>query len=362
MQFLPSLESLLPLTDEIGKTTYHAFQQTKGILSVAHKAASTELTKLVTSPQPLNALPPDLLLKIQQLNRDLLDRDWQDAQNGLYPHRLLFENDWQEVLLNYPQIWLDMPGIWQRLREKQYQAFDPAIDREIYPDYYLQNFHHQTDGYLSDQSANLYDLQVEIVFNGSANAMRRRIIAPLKAGLDVFATLPRQHLKVLDIACGTGMTLKNLRAAFPKVSLFGVDLSPAYLRKANQILSEISGELPQLAQANAEALPYLDNYFHGTTCVFLFHELPPQARQNVIEEAFRVTQPGGTFIICDSIQRFEYPDFAPIMDNFPNMFHEPYYRHYTTDNLNERLEKAGFEKIETQNHFMSKYWIARKPM
>ena len=36
------------------------------------------------------------------------------------------------------------------------------------------------------------------------------------------------------------------------------------------------------------------------------------------------------------------------------MFHEPYYRHYVTDDLVERLEKAGFQNIEIQNHFVSK--------
>ena len=54
------------------------------------------------------------------------------------------------------------------------------VDKKLYPDYYLQNFHHQTDGYLSDHSAGIYDIQVEILFNGSADAMRRRIIKPLK--------------------------------------------------------------------------------------------------------------------------------------------------------------------------------------
>ncbi len=74
-----------------------------------------------------------------------------------------------------------------------------------------------------------------------------------------------------------------IRATLPNASLFGTDLSPAYLRKANQLLSEIPGELPQLLQANAEELPYRDSYFHGVTCIFLFHELPPVVRQRVIE-------------------------------------------------------------------------------
>jgi ubiquinone/menaquinone biosynthesis C-methylase UbiE len=133
------------------------------------------------------------------------------------------------------------------------------------------------------------------------------------------------------------------------------------LRKANQLLSQNPGELPQLLQANAEDLPYQDSYFHAVTSVFLFHELPPTARQQVIEECFRVTQPGGVFIICDSLQMSDSPEFIPVMENFSAVFHEPYYKHYITDDLRERLEKAGFTNISTEAHFMSKYWLAHKP-
>ena len=76
-----------------------------------------------------------------------------------------------------------MPSIWARRRKKRTSDFPKRINLESYPDYYLQNFHHQTDGYLSDYSAGLYDIQVEILFNGTADAMRRRIISPLKNGL-----------------------------------------------------------------------------------------------------------------------------------------------------------------------------------
>ena len=34
--------------------------------------------------------------------------------------------------------------------------------------HYLQNFHFQTDGYLSEASAELYDYQVEVLFSGGA--------------------------------------------------------------------------------------------------------------------------------------------------------------------------------------------------
>ena len=179
----------------------------------------------------------------------------------MYPVDILFDHPWQDFFRYYPEIWIDLPKIWSRLQRKEYQKFSPQIEQQGYPRYYLQNFHHQTDGYLSDMSANLYDLQIEILFNGLADSMRRRILAPLKQGLSIFASVPPHQIKVLDVACGTGRTLKFIRATLPKASLFGVDLSPAYLRKANQLLSKNPRELPQLTQANAEDLPHPDNFF-----------------------------------------------------------------------------------------------------
>jgi ubiquinone/menaquinone biosynthesis C-methylase UbiE len=351
------------MTDTLTKLTYQTLQQGKAIFGFAHKTISAKVQEFV-APYSLRStplVPSELLERNQQLLAEIIETDWQDAERGVYPASLLFDNPWDDFWRYYPAIWLDLPQTWDRISQKQYQAFSPEIEQQGYPDYYLQNFHYQTDGYLSDMSANLYDLQVEMLFNGGADAMRRRILAPLKEGLQGFESVTPQQMRVLDVACGTGRTLKMIRATLPKASLFGTDLSPAYLRKANQLLSENPGELPQLMQANAEELPYPDNYFHGVTSVFLFHELPPAARQHIIEQCFRVLQPGGVFIICDSIQVMDSPEMEQQMKNFPVVFHEPYYRHYMQDDLVERLETAGFEEISLQKHFVSKYWIARKP-
>lgn len=362
MQSTTSIEQLIP--ESVTKSAYQAFQLGKALFGLAHKNISSRLTPLFVPDWEKRTQPLcEAELKQLQVHRDkLLEIDWQDAQKGVYPTSLLFLNSWDEFFLYYPAIWLDLPFNWQKVRDRQYQKFSSEVEQEGYPGYYLQNFHYQTDGYLSDWSASLYDLQVELLFHGTADPMRRRILKPLKKGLSAFSDFAPKQIRVLDVACGTGRTLKMIRTTLPKVSLFGVDLSTAYLRKANQLLSQTSGELPQLVQANAEELPYQDNYFHGVTSVFLFHELPPKARQNVIEECFRVIQPGGVLVICDSIQAIDSPQFQTSMDNFPKMFHEPYYKHYTTDDLVERLEKAGFENIEIENHFMSKYWIAHKPV
>ncbi len=365
------------MTDFLTQLTYQTLQQGKSYFGLAHKAVSNQLFNLVSPPNEaqkalLKSVKPELLQDLQQRTETLLKKDWQDAEQGIYPSEILFDNPWDSFLKVYPWVCLDIPSTWERSREQRTKEFSPDIETAGYPSYYVRNFHNQTDGYLSDQSAELYDLQVELLFNGTADAMRRRILAPLRRGMQQFEQ-PERELRILDIACGTGRTLKMLRGAFPKAQLFGTDLSQAYLRKANELLSQVSNflpfnpfgnqtkDLPQLIQSNAEALPYQDNYFEGTSCVFLFHELPGPVRQRVIDEAFRVTRPGGTFIICDSIQAIDMPEIQPFLENFQTTFHEPFYCDYIQDSLEARLDKAGFGQVEVFTHFVSKYWVAHKP-
>ncbi|NEQ98370.1 MAG: class I SAM-dependent methyltransferase [Cyanothece sp. SIO2G6] len=346
----------------LAKLTYQAFQYSKSYLGLNHKTLTSRVRELVAPPKDGNVQSVSAATMLQYRDRfeRLLDQDWTDAEKGIYPTSLLFDTPWGDIAQYYPQLLLDLPQIWDRSNNRRFNEFSQEVKTEGYPQYYVRNFHYQTDGYLSDQSANLYDLQVEILFNGCADPMRRRILAPLKAGLESMAFATDQP-RILDVACGTGRTLRMLRSTFPDSSLYGVDLSPSYLRKANQLLSELPGELPQLLQANAEELPYTDDYFHGITCVFLFHELPAPVRQKIINECYRTIQPGGTFIICDSVQSSDSPEMKPMMENFQAILHEPFYNNYVEDSIDDRLQTAGFEVVDIQIHLASKYWIARKP-
>jgi len=352
--------------DTITKFAYETFQQSKQVFGFAHKTLSTQFLNTFSETKREEPNPPDpkILALLQSRIKDLLAADWEDAEMNVYPRQALFANRWDDFFRYYPELWLDLPKIWDRATNKRHQEFSDDIDTSGYPAYYVQNFHHQTDGYFSKISADMYDLQVEVLFNGTAAPMRRRILAPLKQHLmsmPVDTASTPQPRKILDIACGTGNSLEWINQSMPQASLYGVDLSPAYIRKANENLADIQGTIPaQLIQANAEELPFVDEFFEATTSTFLFHELPAEARQNVINEAFRVTKPGGIFVICDSVQAMDSPEFEPLMENFPAMFHEPYYRNYIGDDLVARLESAGFSEVKTFNYFMSKYWVALK--
>ncbi len=357
------------MPDTLTTLAYQAFHNGKGLFGFTHKRIASEIIQRL-APRDRAAdhqdgnqeIPPGLFKEVRDRHERIAQADLDDVDRGIYPASLLFDNPWEDFFRFYPQVWMDMPELWNRAKKKNSRDFGPEIDLAGYPNYYTQNFHHQTGGYLSEGSANLYDLQVELLFNGGADAMRRRVLSPLKAGLDHFSAVDPKQIKVLDVACGTGRTLKMLRGALPKASLYGIDLSPTYLRKANQLLSQAPGELPQLAQANAEELPYRDSYFHGVTCVFMFHELPAPVRQKVIDQAFRVIQPGGTFVICDSVQLSDSPSFIPMMEGFAESFHEPFYRDYVRDDLSDRMTQSGFINITEEVHFMSKYLIGHKPV
>jgi ubiquinone/menaquinone biosynthesis C-methylase UbiE len=371
------------MTDLLSKTFYQTFQQSKSAFALAHKMVGNQIRQFFLpshSDKKNNDLSPEILAYLMDSRAKLLDADWQDTEKGVYPQELLFDNPWDDFFMYYPAVWLDYAETWPRIAEKKYRDFSPdsEINHADYPKYYLQNFHYQTNGYLSDLSASLYDLQVELLFNGAADAMRRRILAPLKrvigeGRLPVDQTVDQNNInqnnikkksaraKILDVACGTGRTLKFIRASLPQANLFGIDLSPPYLRKAGRLLAEDLGELPQLIQGQAEAMPYKDDYFDGVTCVFLFHELPGPVRQKVIAECWRVLKPGGVFVICDSIQIEDGPHLEPMMKNFPENFHEPFFNDYIQDDLSERLENTGFANIEKQVHFVSKYLVAHKP-
>jgi len=351
------------MADLLTKLAYQTMQQGKGLLGLVHKEASTRLMTLVApegSPKT-EPVSPGLFRRIKASMDQLQELDWEEAERGLYPASLLFDAPWLDWAARYPLVWLDTPRTWNRRRERNVKDLPDDVDLQAYPEYYLQNFHHQSDGYLSDTSASLYDLQVEILFNGNADPMRRRVLGPLVQGLRAFADRPASQLRVLDVATGTGRTLRQIRGALPQAQLVGLDLSHAYLRQANRWLSQLPGELPQLVQGNGESMPFADASMQGISCVFLLHELPAEARQNVLNDCFRLLEPGGVLVLADSVQLADSPQFELVMDNFRKAFHEPYYPDYIRDDIDQRLKQAGFEAISGASHFMSRVWQARKP-
>lgn len=141
--------------------------------------------------------------------------------------------------------------------------------------------------------------------------------------------------------------------------LHGVDLSPAYIKLARKRLLDVD-EIT-LAVENAEHLPWADASFDVVTSVYMFHELPRNARRNVVREMLRVVKPGGLVVIEDSAQPSESPELAAVLHGFPRDFHEPFYEDYLEDDLGRLLEEVGFEDVATRPTLVAKVVSARRP-
>jgi ubiquinone/menaquinone biosynthesis C-methylase UbiE len=314
-------------------------------------------TARILSRTPRPQIPRETLLMLRRRVQELHDRDLQNVRDGLYPRDLLFQIPVGEYARAFPALVLDTPRIVRRMKARDYKDI-PPVDKERYPAYYRRTFHWQTDGYFSDHSAQVYDLGVELLFRGTADVMRRQVIPPVTRWLRASGKSADQ-VRLLDVACGTGRTLHQLATAHPTMRFHGVDLSPYYVRAARARLRDVAE--CSLVVENAEHLPYVDEHFDVCTSVYLFHELPKNARRNVVREMFRVLKPGGLVVLEDSAQHSDSPQIANVLGGFPAEYHEPYYKGYLDDDLAAMLAEVGFTVESSEPHLVAKVVVARKP-
>lgn len=223
-----------------------------------------------------------------------------------------------------------------------------------YPSYYLNDFHYQTDGWLSSASAKKYEMSSETIFIGTQDVMQRQTLIPLCKHFDTKAPA-----NLLEVACGTGRLSTFVRDHFPTTNVTLTDLSPFYLEKAKendeywrqyrgrQAMQESTGTAQdpapvELLQAAAEQLPFPDNSFEAVMCVYLFHELPGPVRTKAAKEMARVVKPGGMLLFSDSVQVGDRAAL-PNLEAFTK-FNEPHYPDYVRNtDLGQLFEEAGLE-------------------
>ena len=313
-----------------------------------------EAARLVTR-QPRPDLDGEVMKLLQHRRHELHRRDLANVEAGHYPRELLFDIPVRRYLRELPRLLRDAPRVVRRMRDGNFRDI-PSVDKRRFPPYYRRTFHWQTDGYFSDFSAEVYELGVELLFRGTADVMRRQIIPPITRV--VRAAGGAEHVRLLDVGCGTGRTLHQLARAHPRMRLHGVDLSPAYIKRARTRLDH-ARELT-LAVENAEALPWADATFDVVTSVYLFHELPRNARRNVVRELHRVVRPGGLVVIEDSAQLVESAEISAALRSFPGEFHEPFYADYLEDDLAALLREVGFVIESSESQFVAKVVVARR--
>jgi ubiquinone/menaquinone biosynthesis C-methylase UbiE len=268
--------------------------------------------------------PVPSLAAMARAMAELFAQDWRNVEAGLYPAPLNILKEARRAMASIDYL-RDIPKVVQRQQRHGYSEARRKADAKNLPRYFQQNFHYQTDGYLSEDSAKIYDFQVEALFAGTAEAMRRRAYVPIAKYLE---THDAAKATLLDIGAGTGRFLSFVRSVQPELNLKALDLSAPYLARAKRAVRNA-----EFIEAAAEAIPLKDKSVDIAVSIYLFHELPPKVRAAAAKEIARVLKPGGIFILADTIQYGDAAEFDGLIDVFPELLHEPYYKTYAQTDL-----------------------------
>lgn len=110
--------------------------------------------------------------------------------------------------------------------------------------------------------------------------------------MDVVTELP-DHSVVLDVPCGGGITIANLKPGQP-LRYVGVDISPGMLDHARRRLRPEQRDSVEFIEAGIESMPFGDDEFDLCVCFNGLHCLPDPAAG--VREIARCLKPGGRLV------------------------------------------------------------------
>ncbi|MHC4122150.1 MAG: class I SAM-dependent methyltransferase [Planctomycetota bacterium] len=105
---------------------------------------------------------------------------------------------------------------------------------------------------------------------------------------------PEKGKRVLDIGCGNGTVLYNLRKRFDE--LHSIELIPEQVEWARKTLSNCKNVVDIKVGNIEKGCPYPDNYFDYVVMTDVIEHIFDV--KNVLFEVVRVTMPGGNVCIC----------------------------------------------------------------
>ncbi len=188
-------------------------------------------------------------------------------------------------------------------------------------------------------------------FSGPVPATYDRILGPVlfePYAHDVVARLPAgDGLRVLEIACGTGIVTRRLQEALSgRASIVATDLNEPMIEHARAAAAS-----PEIIwqQADAQSLPFADGSQDVVVCQFGYMFLPDKVLG--FRESRRVLAPGG-MLIANVWTSLDANPFARAMHDAlavafpadpPRFLETPY--GYEEDRVRVDMDAAGWEDV-----------------
>jgi Methylase involved in ubiquinone/menaquinone biosynthesis len=104
--------------------------------------------------------------------------------------------------------------------------------------------------------------------------------------------------RVLDIGCGTGRLVVDLKRKYPDIEVVGLDPDLKALSRARRH-AERAAVSVDFEQGFSDALAYASDSFDGVFSSFMFHHLPSDEKEKTVREIRRVLKGGGWFSLLD---------------------------------------------------------------
>jgi len=146
----------------------------------------------------------------------------------------------------------------------------------------------------------------------------------------------------LDVGCGTGWAVSYVSNLLNGVGKFyGIDISSKMIEKAKENFSNLKNVY--LYQANAEKLPFQDNFFDCIICTHSFHHYYNPSK--VLDEMCRVLKHRGRLYIMD----FTSDNF--IMRRFDVSAQKrgkEHVRYYSTKEYIDFFKKSNIKYIDSK--------------
>ncbi len=208
-----------------------------------------------------------------------------------------------------------------------------------------------------DSVASSYDVMNDLMSMGVHRLWKRHTIE--------LSGVRRGH-KVLDLAAGTGdLSVRFSGLVGPSGEVVFSDINAAMLEQGRiRMLDEGHANNIRYVQANAQYLPFPDNYFNCVTIGFGLRNVTD--KQMALDSIYRVLKPGGRLLVLEfskpttkplekvyDFYSFKLlPKIGKLVANDEDSYRylaESIRMHPDQETLKGMLEKAGFERSEYFN-------------